>query len=106
VWFLFQDRGRHVGVAYAHAVSTVRVYVNIFFVPQHVHHRDRKQAGKDLVKYLGDQGVRKLETTVPVKDTVKLRYFSQIGFKREGVARSSIIIDGELRDQNYLGYVL
>lgn len=107
VWFLLADESGAVGAAYAYAISDVRMYFNILLVGEHAHHKSRKQAGKDLIKYLkANSQAAKIETTIPTVDTVKMRYFSQLGFKREGIARSSIRVNGELRDQHYMGLVL
>lgn len=107
-WFLFQDKGKYVGAAYAYQISSVRTYVNVVFAPESTHHKDRKQAGTDLIDYLRKtlREPAKLETTVPTSDATKRRYFAQLGFKREGIARSSVVVDGEAADQHYLGYVL
>ena len=72
-----------------------------------VHHKGRKQAGKDLLTYLRNESTHtKLETMISVQDKQHLRYFAQIGFKREGVARSSALVNGTLTDQVHMGYVL
>ena len=104
VWFLFVENKRPIGLAYGYAVSDVRLYVNIVLPGDAAHHPERKQIGKDLLQYLITVSSQtKFETTIPRQDTVKTRYFSQLGFKREGVARASIIVNGQLADQHYMG---
>lgn len=108
-WFLFADGADVVGVAYVYTLSDVRMYVNILLVdPKHA---GRKQAGKDLITYLGRQNHPKLEALINVTNETKLRYFSQIGFKREGVSRSSLMTISEdghsaISDQVHMGLVL
>lgn len=107
VWFLFVDDETSIGLAYAYAISDVRMYVNIVLPGTAAHHQDRKQIGKDLLTYLKKVSTQaKFETTVPKVDTVKLRYFTQLGFKREGTARQSIKVNGKLEDQHYLGLLV
>ena len=107
VWFLMYDGEEAVGTAYAYAISDVRLYVNIVFPGEHAHHNHRKQAGLDLLGYLqANAGQSKYELTIPVKDNVKMKYFSQLGFKREGVAKQSIIINGSIADQYHMGLIV
>ncbi len=104
VWFLFVKSNKPLGLAYAYAVSDVRMYVNIVLPGESAHHPERKQIGRDFLDYVkGVSEQVKAETTIPKSDTVKMRYFSQLGFKREGIARGSIIVNGQLEDQHYMG---
>ncbi len=106
-WFLMADETGVVGIAYLYSLSDVRMHINVLFTPDNVHHKGRKQAGKDLLTYLKKESAHtKLETMIPVQDKQHLRYFAQIGFKREGVARASALINGTLTDQVHMGYVL
>lgn len=107
VWFLFIEDDKAIGLGYGYAISNVRLYVNIILPGEAAHHAQRKQIGMDLLAYLKKVSSQpKFETTIPKQDTVKTRYFSQLGFKREGIARSSIIVNGELADQHYMGVVV
>jgi L-amino acid N-acyltransferase YncA len=105
VWFVLQEGDTVLGTAYVHVISHIRAYVNIILLPEHMDHTRRKALGKLFMKTIGkDVSPLKLETNIPKSDTVKLRYFQQIGFKREGICRNSIVVDGTLQDQYYLGY--
>lgn len=107
VWFLFLEEDKPIGLAYAYAISDVRMYLNIVLPGKAAHHPERKKMGKDLISYLKKvSGQTKLETTIPVSSSVQRKYFHQLGFKREGVARQSIVVNGSLEDQHYMGVVL
>jgi hypothetical protein len=104
VWFLFVDDTTPIGLGYAYAISDVRMFVDIVLVGEHAHHPERKQIGRDFLNYLLQVSSQdKFETAIPKQDTVKVRYFSQLGFKREGIAKLSIKVNGELVDQHYMG---
>ena len=105
VWFLLVDDNEEVaGVAYAFALSDVRLYTTILL--KDWKHRDGKQAGKDLLAYLQKTGSTcKFEVMIPETSKNVLRYYSRIGYKREGVSRQSARIDDELVDQVMMGYV-
>lgn len=109
LWFAVRDSEESViGVAYAAPISSVRTYVSVVYLPGKGDDAERRAALRALSERVTESvpAARKLETTVPVemKDTV--RVYQQSGYRREGVARSSIRVDGELVDQVYLGLVL
>lgn len=61
--------------------------------------------GKLSVAYAFDHGIRKLTAEIPTEDIEVLRYAQRVGFKREGINRSSFLRNGELLDQTYVGMV-
>lgn len=105
VWFLLVDDQQKVaGLAWAFSLSDVRLYVTIHL--KDWKHRDGKQAGKDLVEYLFNTSqCIKLECMIPEQSKNVLRYYSRLGFKREGVSRQSARVDDELVDQVMMGYI-
>jgi len=104
VWFLFVEDDKPIGAAYVFALSDVRLYITMLF--KDIKLPGRKAVGKDLLKYLEqNSSCSKYEVIVPTDSKNVLRYYSQLGFKREGVSRQSARIGDELVDQVHMGFV-
>jgi RimJ/RimL family protein N-acetyltransferase len=53
-----------------------------------------------------DQGIRRLELTVMVHNVVAIRLYERRGFVNEGTRKGSMLVDGALVDEFYMGKLL
>ena len=94
------------GVVVAQKRSSIEANVRIAFKPEHWGSPDNVALGRLAVRWLYDQGMYKLTGVIPDTNKAALRLAQRVGFRREGINRKSIRIDGEWRDQMYVGMFL
>ena len=92
------------GFVVGRPITDTVVETHVAIDPDYWGHKDNVKLGQLGCEVLRQvTGATKHVASIPVTDLEVLRYAQRVGFKREGVNRSSFLRGGELLDQYYVG---
>lgn len=104
-WLECVKDGDRIGLAYARFDSNSAINVHIH-IPKIHRGRGTKAVGQEVLRWIvrnSPASIHKINTKIPIIYQDVVRYAHSLGFRDEGIDRSSVMKNGELIDRICLG---
>jgi len=105
-----EDNGKLVGFISAQKGFVNRIKHSAYIVIGVLKEASGKGIGTQLMKEVDkwalNNGITKLELTVMVHNLRAFNLYKKMGYEVEGTKRNSVIVDGKLHDEYYMGKIL